>query len=84
MDIWVNKTVENYQKLRKAIEEFGAPSFSESEFLGDEFNVWGIGKEPNRIEIMSEVKGLTFDVAYRGSKTYRQQNLKIRFINLND
>jgi hypothetical protein len=47
MNIWVDKTSENYQKLRMAIKEFGAPSFSESEFLGDEFNVWGIGKEPN-------------------------------------
>ncbi len=84
MDIWVNKSAENYQKLRKTIKEFGAPSFSKNEFLGNKFNVWGIGKEPNRIEIMSEVKGLTFDVAYKGSTLYRQQNVKIRFINLDD
>ncbi len=83
MDIWVDKTSENYQKLRMAIKEFGAPSISESEFLGDEFNVWGIGKEPNRIEIMNEVKGLTFDIAYQESAIYQQENLKIRFINFN-
>ena len=64
MDIWVDKTKENYQKLKKALNQFGAPCFSENEFLGDEFNVWGIGREPNRIEIMNEVKGLKFDVAY--------------------
>ncbi len=83
MDIWVNKTPVNFQKLKSAIEEFGAPSFSKSEFLGNKFNVWGIGKEPNRIEIMSEVKGLNFDLAYESSSIYQQQNLQIRYINFN-
>lgn len=80
IDIWVNKTAENYQKLRKTIEEFGAPSFSQNEFLGNKFNVWGIGKEPNRIEIMSEVKGVSFDTVYKESSIYKQGNLIIRYI----
>jgi hypothetical protein len=84
MDIWVDKTKVNYQKLKKALNQFGAPGFSENEFLGDEFNVWGFGREPNRIEILSEVKGLKFDVAYKKSITYEQENLPIRFINFND
>jgi hypothetical protein len=83
MDIWVDKTKENYKKIKKALNQFGAPSFSENEFLGNEFNVWGLGKEPNRIEIMSEVKGLKFDVAYKKSKICEQGNLKIRFIHFN-
>lgn len=83
MDIWVDKTKENYKKIKKALNQFGAPSFSENEFLGNEFNVWGFGREPNRIEIMSEVKGLQFDVAYKKSKTYEQDNLRIRFIHFN-
>ncbi len=83
MDIWVDKTKENYQKLKKALKQFGAPCFSEKEFLGDEFNVWGIGRDPNRVEIMNEVKGLKFPVAYKKSKIYEQGNLKIRFIHFN-
>jgi len=84
MDIWVDKTKENYEKIKKALNQFGAPSFSESEFLGNEFDVWGFGREPNRIEVMSEVKGLKFDVAYKKSKTYEQDNLRIKFIHFND
>jgi hypothetical protein len=84
MDIWVNKTKDNYQKLKKALNEFGSPSFSESEFLGNQLNVWGIGREPNRIEIMNEVKGLTFDAAYEESIIYKQENLKIRYIHFDD
>jgi predicted nucleotidyltransferase len=84
MDIWVDKTEGNYSKLKKALNQFGAPCFSKNEFLGDQFNVWGIGREPNRIEIMSEVKGLKFNIAYKKSQTYQQENLQIKFIHLND
>jgi hypothetical protein len=54
------------------------------EFLGSEFNVWGFGREPNRIEIMSEVKGLVFDIAYQKSRTFKQGDLEIRFIDFGD
>lgn len=84
MDIWVDKSKINFQKLKKALIEFGAPFIPESEFFGDEFDVWGIGREPNRIEIMSEVKGLSFDATYKKSKFYQQENLKIRFIQFDD
>ena len=84
MDVWINKTTENYCKLKDALRLFGAPMFSENEFLGNTFNVWGFGKEPNRIEIMSEVKGLQFDKVYANSKTYQHENFTIRFIKLKD
>lgn len=84
MDIWINKTSENYYKLKEALNKFGAPMFSENEFLGRKFNVWGFGKEPNRIEIMSEVKGLQFDKVYAKSKTYQHEDFGIRFIHLKD
>ena len=84
MDIWVHKTKENYKKLKKALLQFGAPLFSENEFIGNEFNVWALGKEPNRIDIMSEVKGVNFENAYTNSKTFKQDDFSIRFIHLND
>ncbi|MEO8412823.1 MAG: hypothetical protein ABI472_04160 [Ginsengibacter sp.] len=84
MDIWADKTKVNYQKIKKALHKFGAPVFSESEFLGNEFDVWGFGSEPNRIEIMSKAKGLKFDVAYKRSKTYMEENLPIKFIHFSD
>jgi hypothetical protein len=82
MDVWANKTKENYKKLKKALQQFGAPVFSEDEFLGTEFNVWGFGKEPNRIEIMSEVKGANFNDVYNKSKIYKEDNFNVRYIHL--
>ena len=83
MDIWVKKTSANYTKLKKAFQLFGAPLFSEQDFLGNDFDVWGIGKEPNRIEILSELKGVLFDEAYPACKTFIQNLVEIRYIHFN-
>jgi len=85
MDIWVNKTKGNYKKLVKAFTQFGMPVFdmTEKAFLGNEFDVWGIGVQPVRIEIMTAVKGLNFEETYKLSQLYDEEGLKIRFIHLN-
>ncbi|MEP6513120.1 MAG: hypothetical protein ABJA79_04590 [Parafilimonas sp.] len=82
MDVWVNKTSTNYQKLKKAFQLFGAPIFHEQDFLGNKFDVWGIGKEPNRIEILSELKGIPFAEAYPLCKTFIQNGIEVKYINL--
>ncbi len=85
MDIWVNKTKDNYKKLVKAFTQFGMPVFDMTEmaFLGNEFDVWGIGVQPVRIEVMTAVKGLNFEETYKLSQFYNEEGLKIRFIHLN-
>lgn len=85
MDVWVNKTRNNYRKLVEAFSLFGMPVFDmkEDAFLGNEFDVWGIGVPPVRIEIMTTVKGLSFDETYSQSQLYNEAGLQIRFIHLN-
>ena len=83
MDIWVNKTSDNYQKLKKAFSLFGAPIFSEKDFLGNKIDVWGIGKEPNRIEILNQLKGITFEEAHPLCKTFIQNKIEIKYIHIN-
>lgn len=82
MDVWVNKNFINYQKLRKAFSFFGAPIFSEKEFLGDEFDVWGIGIEPNRIEVLNKIKGVEFSEAFPICKSFIQNNVEVKYIHL--
>lgn len=82
MDVWVNKTGNNYLKLKKAFHLFGAPIFSQQEFLGDEFDVWGIGIEPNRIEVLNNVKGVKFSEAFPFCKTFTQNNVAVNYIHL--
>jgi hypothetical protein len=49
MDIFVERTDENYINLKKTYEDFGAPIFSKFDFFDDNFDVWSIGREPNKI-----------------------------------
>ena len=83
MDVWVNKTLENYNKLKQAYNLFGAPIFSEEEFIETDFDVWGIGKEPNRIEILKQLKGVTFEEAYPLCKTFIQNDVEVKYIHIN-
>ncbi len=83
MDVWVNKTSANYQKLQNAFFYFRAPIFSEQEFLGNQFDVWGIGIEPNRIEVLSKIKGVEFAEAYPLCKTFIQNNIEVKYIHIN-
>lgn len=83
MDVWVNKTSENYRKLKKTFYHFGAPVFPEEEFLGNQFDVWGIGIEPNRIELLNKIKGVKFPEAHALCKTFVQNNIAVKYIHLN-
>ncbi len=85
MDIWVNKRVENYQKLVAAFKEFRMPVFdmTESNFMSDQYDVWTFGVSPVKIEIMTAVKGLKFEEAYASSQIYTEDNVSIRFLGIN-
>lgn len=85
MDVWVNKTKENYLKLKKAYHQSGMPLFdmSEANFLGDDYDVFGIGVQPVKIEVMTSVKGLLFDETFAMAQIYEEDGLKIKFIHIN-
>ena len=85
MDIWVNKTKLNYQRLVKAYTQFGMPLFdmTESAFLSDQYDVWSIGAPPPvKIEVMTAVKGLNFNETFETAQVYEERGLRIRFINV--
>jgi len=70
MDIWVDKTLDNYRKIKRAFLEFGMPVFdmTEERFLGYfDFDVFTFGKPPSSIDIMLEVKGMDFNECYNNS-----------------
>jgi len=50
-------------------------SFSKEEFLGNQFDVWEIGIEPNQIEVLNKIKGVEFSEGYAIRYTYFIINL---------
>ncbi len=85
MDIWVNKTDLNYDKLQAAIIEFGLPgeAIIKDQFFSDEFDVFSFGRPPFAIEIMTAVKGLDFMSTYKLSTIEQVDNIEVRIIHLN-
>jgi hypothetical protein len=84
LDLWVNKNSENYNKLQQAYNDFGAPIFSIEDFESEKFDVWSIGAEPRKIEILTKVSGLNFGESFRNCKWLELENFKVPYIDFDD
>ena len=87
MDVWVNRTKENYLKLTRAFSDFGLPLFdmTESKFLNlDEADVFSFGRPPVGIDILTNLKGVDFKEAYALSQIFIDGDLEVRYLHLNN
>ena len=87
MDIWVDRTSENYKKIKLAFLGFGMPVFdmTEDNFLNHpEWEVFTFGKPPSSIDIMIKVKGLDFNESYDQAVYFEEDGLQIRTIHFNN
>lgn len=87
MDLWVERTSENYQHLIKAFHIFGMPVFDMTEVNFLNHPIWDVftfGTPPVAIDIMIKLKGLNFDEVYNRSIYFEDDDLKIRTINRAD
>ena len=87
LDIWVNKTAENYQNLIRAFEQFRMPVFdmTEANFLDNpRFDVFTFGRPPVSIDVMTALKGLVFEEAYQHSTSIEFEGIPIRLIQYED
>jgi uncharacterized nucleotidyltransferase DUF6036 len=83
MDIWVDRTPENYNRLKLAFLHFGMPVFdmTEEKFLHHpEWDVFKFGRPPLAIDIMVKVKGLDFNECYENAFFYEEEELQVRTI----
>lgn len=87
MDIWVERTAENYALLKSAFSEFGMPVFdmTEENFLNHKnWDVFTFGVPPSAIDVMINVKGLDFSSCYEKAIFFDEDDLKIRTIHISD
>ncbi|QKZ12861.1 nucleotidyltransferase [Spirosoma sp. KUDC1026] len=87
MDVWVEKTSENYSRLERAFLEFGMPTFdmTSDNFLNNSnFDVFTFGRQPVAIDIITAIKGLEFKAAFEQAKDIEVEGLVIRLIHYND
>jgi predicted nucleotidyltransferase len=86
LDIWVNRTENNYYKLMKAFLDFGLPTteVSKNSFLHDEeVEVYRFGIEPSAVDLIIGMKAMPFENAFSKAKWQKiSKDLKVRLINL--
>ena len=84
IDVWVNSTTENAQKLLKALNEFGFGSLTDISL--DDFNkpnsVVQLGYPPFRIDLVTSVSGLTFETCFIKKNNAFIDGIEIPFLDL--
>jgi len=85
VDLWVEPTPGNAERVFRALAAFGAPldqvraeDFQEAEL------VYQIGIEPNRIDILMGIPGLDFAAAWEHAVASRYGDQPIRVLSLDD
>jgi predicted nucleotidyltransferase len=87
LDIWVERTENNYYRLRKAFHLFNMPvlTMTLENFLDVEnYDVFTYGRQPRAIDIITKLKGLEFAEAITKSKPIEIEGLMINLIHYND
>jgi hypothetical protein len=85
LDIWIETSIENAEKMFKSLQEFGAPlkGLSPSDFVsGDYF--YQMGRPPLRVDIMMSIPGVKFQSAWQRREEVMIDNLAVPFLALED
>ena len=83
IDIWIYMDKSNAEKLLQVLEDFGFGSLdlTVDDFLDPE-QVIQLGYPPNRIDILTDLKGINFKECYSSRVEVTIENTRINFIDL--
>lgn len=85
MDLWVEKSEENYIKIKNAFLDFGMSMFdmSKDNFQSNTLDVFSFGKSPVRIDILTALKGLNFVESFKIAEFHQIDEIPVRVIHYN-
>lgn len=83
LDIWIERTSDNAQRLLKALDAFGfgALGLQEADFLEPD-QIIQLGNPPLRIDILTSLSGVTFASCYPEREMLITEDMKLVFIGL--
>ena len=81
LDICINKNEINATKLLQILEDFGFGSlnFKIEDFVKDNM-ITQLGYEPIRIDILNDLNGVDFDVAFQNKRVVQMNGVPTNFI----
>ncbi len=81
IDLWIRISDKNAERVRKALETFGAPLFDLSrDDLKTPGIVFQMGLPPNRIDVINKVNGVEFDEAWANHELVEIHGLTIPIV----
>jgi hypothetical protein len=86
IDIFINPTKKNSEKVYKSIKEFFGVSIkdlSKHDFAKPGI-IYQIGISPNRIDILNKIKGISFKKAWKNKKFFKYGKEKVWVIGKED
>jgi predicted nucleotidyltransferase len=85
LDVWVNSTKANAEKLRQVIDAFGfdAAPLAELDFEKETI-AFHLGTPPVRIDIMNRISGVTFTDCYPQRMEVIVDGVRINYISFHD
>jgi hypothetical protein len=85
LDIWLNPSEQNASLILKAVNEFGFSTYglTRSDFTKPG-NVVQLGYPPLRIDLLTEIDGVTFEECYINRKIVTIEDLEVNFIGYTD
>ena len=85
LDIWLNPTETNAALILKSVNEFGFGSFNlKVEDFTKPGNVIQLGYPPLRIDLLTEIDGVTFDESFKNRKEVEIEGIIVNFIGYNE
>ena len=81
IDIWVDPSPENLERVNRALAEFGSPYFLTPGKLDE---ILQIGVEPDRIDLLQRLEGMTFPDAWSNRVTDKYGEVTTHWIALDD
>jgi len=85
LDVWIELTPENASNILKALEQFGFGSLDlkQDDFLQAD-QIIQLGYPPNRIDIMTSLKELTFKDCFNSRLKVEIEGVQINFIDIDN
>lgn len=85
LDVWIDRSEENAERVLKALREFGAPlrSLSKQDLMSSG-TFYQIGLPPNRIDIITQLEEMDFASCWERRKSVSLGELSVEYISIDD
>jgi hypothetical protein len=83
LDVWISTRLDNAEKMKQALVEFGIPaSRISSEVLTEAHQVFRMGIPPHRVEALTTISGVSFDECYAARELVVIDGVEVSLISL--